>query len=333
MSIGRKERGQGNESTRISKHIEFVDVVHNEEDSQESAEIDLNNCSITTPHYTMASQNSEDLILIIAKDATECNNSEETEIPYDNTDLDKPIRGRPKKGRKRLYSEHTRAQSKNLKYANLPYHNGKKLIEPKTFKDYVCQCQKQCSNLITKEKREEEFQKYVTLGSYEAQLLYLVNCISERPKSRSYFTRNTKTNRRIPKQYSRSYRIGNTQVCRDMFLNNFQITSSKVNKCLIKFRKGLVKDGRGHNGGWNKTSEEDVDFIKQFIESLPKDNKRDKNNGRQYLKFGMPKVYELYLEEHKNYYGESKKPSSFAVVKNTFYNCFNLRCKPLKKDI
>lgn len=79
------------------------------------------------------------------------------------------LRGRPKK--KFVW-----------KYANLNYHINKKLIESKIFKDYVCHCKTQCSNFIGKEKRKEEFEKYVTLGSYEVQLLYIVNCVTDKSK-------------------------------------------------------------------------------------------------------------------------------------------------------
>lgn len=97
-------------------------------------------------------------------------------------------------------------------------------------------------------------------------------------------------------------------------------------------------DKRGQKqGGWNKTSEEDIAFIRNVINSLPKYEshyRRERNNGTQYLKLGMTvqKNYDIYLTEFKKVYGSEKKYYyvSFATLKRIFYTDFNLRCKSLK---
>lgn len=175
------------------------------------------------------------------------------------------------------------------------------------------------------------------MGSYEAQLLYIVNSVSEFPKKWSYVCNDKTVKKHNPKQFSRMYTLAGTHVCREMFVKNFQITTKKVDECLKKYRKGLIKDERGQTGGWNKTADEDVDFIKQVINTLPKYEshyRREETNGCQYFKIGttVPKIYEFYLEQHKNAYGESKKPVSIIILQRVFHKCFNVRCKTLKKD-
>lgn len=252
------------------------------------------------------------------------------------------LRGRPKKGRKRKFQDHTLAQAKDRKYLNLPYHSNKKntRLPSKTFQDYTCNCQKKCSELISREKRQEEFYKYVSLGSYEAQLLFITSSVKEKNKARTYTVNESKTGQRRPKNYSRTYTICGTEVCKALYLNNFQITSKKIDVSLKKYRSGnTIKDKRGlAQGGWNKTPQEEIDFIKNIIESLPKYEshyRREQNaTAILYLKSDMTiqKIYDLYLDKFKTVYGESKIPVSFVTLKRIFYKHFNLRCKPLKKD-
>ncbi|CAK1590203.1 unnamed protein product [Parnassius mnemosyne] len=245
---------------------------------------------------------------------------------------------RPKKGRKRKHPEHTMAQKKNVKYANLPYHGKNKLMPSKNFIDYTCKCTRQCYFRVSEENRKEEFEKYVLLGSYEAQLLYILNNVKESPKSRSYTLINNKSGKKKARQYRRNYFICDIEVCKDMFTYNFQISSKKVDISLLKKRSGTaLKDNRGKaQGGWNKTPQEDVEFIKNIINSLPKyeSHYRRENSDSKYLKPGttIEKIHEIYKDELKTVYGTLKRPVSINTFKRIFYSNFNLRCKPLKKD-
>ncbi|KAJ0169652.1 hypothetical protein K1T71_014837 [Dendrolimus kikuchii] len=93
---------------------------------------------------------------------------------------------RPKRGRKQVNSQ-LRSERKYNKYYNLEYTTTKnKKVKTKVFIDYKCTCLKNCASLITVEKRKEEFEKFVGLGSYNAQLLYIGSCIKEQNKKQSY---------------------------------------------------------------------------------------------------------------------------------------------------
>ena len=98
----------------------------------------------------------------------------------------------------------------------------------------------------------------------------------------------------------------------------------------------IYKDKRGlKQGRWNKIPEEDIDFVKNFINSLPKYEshyRRERNNGAQYLKMTVHQIYEIYVTEFKKIYGSEKKYVSLASLKRIFDMNFNLRCKPLKKN-
>lgn len=111
--------------------------------------------------------------------------------------------------------------------------------------------------------RRKEFNKFITLGSYEAQLLYICSNVTETRKKRSYISENTSSQVKKPRIFSRTYRISNIPVCRDMFLNTFQVTTQKITISLKKQRnRDNLRDCRGFSsGGWNKTPQEQIDFV------------------------------------------------------------------------
>lgn len=282
----------------------------------------------------------------LLNETIECNIDENIEISNNDSNPEQIITslGRPKKGRKRKHPDFTIAQAKTRKYANKCYlTKKKKLVEPKVFTDYSCSCQRQCYQLVSTEKRQHEFQKFVTLGSYEAQALYISRTVKENTKSRSYTVlKGNKSGKRKPREYTRIYSICGIDVCREMYINNFQVTTKKVDISLKKNRCGnILQDQRGKKGGgWNKTKDHEIEFITNIINKLPQYEshyRRDQNNDCKYLKLGMTvqTIYDLYLEEFKQINTDSEateKPVSFSTLKRIFYNNFNLRCKSLKKD-
>lgn len=336
---------QGHE-TDFSADNSDSDYVPNNEDDAESD--DSRRCSNQQGSKyvpeTESSSDSEDenlSVQVITVPAT-AHSSGEQLCGSDQASIysSETMQGRPKKGRKRKHPDHTVKEAKARKYQNLPYQRKTKKVAPKVFKSYKCKCKKKCQRLVATEIRSAAFNKFVVLGSYEAQLLYIVNHIKEIPKVRSYSsTQAPKTNKKRSKEYSRKYFIDNFEVCRDMFINNFQITSKRVDVSLKKFRSGqTLNDQRGQkSGGLNKIPDLDVDFIRTLINRLPKYEshyRRDQNSGCQYLKFGMTiqKIYDIYLDDLKTVFGAEKIPVSFGTLKRIFYKYFNLRFKPLKKD-
>ncbi|XP_022823752.1 uncharacterized protein LOC111354499 isoform X2 [Spodoptera litura] len=322
-----------------SRKISVAAIVHRDDTNNKG---DLT----THPNDINVTYTSEDsTVRTLLNETIECNPDENIEITNNDSSPDQIITslGRPKKGRKRKHPDFTVAQAKTRKYVNKCYLTKKKLVEPKVFIDYSCSCQKKCYQLVSTEKRQHEFQKFVTLGSYEAQALYISNTVKENTKARSYTVlKDNKSGKRKPKEYTRIYSISGINVCRDMYINNFQITTKKVDISLKKNRSGnTLQDQRGKKGGgWNKTKEHEIEFIKNIISKLPQYDshyRRDQNSGCKYLKLGMTvqTIFDLYLEEFNKINTDSEapeKPVSFSTSKRIFYNNFNLRCKSLRKD-
>ncbi|KAL0822827.1 hypothetical protein ABMA28_004824 [Loxostege sticticalis] len=311
-----EEDSSDQENLVRSRKIKVVAVAHNKTEKEMNTSLipdaDANDlCELTT----CANDSIND-------ETTQTSNESESLLSTNECLDSVTSAGRPKKGRKRKYQDYTLRERKQRKYENLPYQGKTKYVNSLVFRDYTCSCSKKCHQLISKEKREVEFQRYET------------------PKKRSYtVVHGNKSGNKKPKEFTRTYKIANVEVCRNMFVNNFQITPKKVDISLRKFRRDkCINDERGQSvGGWNKTQEEDVKFVKDFIDSLPKYEshyRRDQNSGCQYLKLGMTnqKLYELYLEKHKEVYEAAKAPVSFNTLKKIFFTNFNLRCKSLKKD-
>lgn len=142
--------------------------------------------------------------------------------------------GRPKKGRKRKFAEYTLSERKNRKYNNLPYQGRSNAVMPKIYKEFNCSCVRKCFLLVSNEKREAEFLKYTNIGSYEAQLMYIVSNVKETSTKRKYVCTNTKSEKRKPRKFSRSYNLSEVQVCKAMFTKTLQISSQKLTISLTK---------------------------------------------------------------------------------------------------
>lgn len=247
---------------------------------------------------------------------------------------------RPKRGRKRKFDDYTLAERKSRKYANLPYRGKSKEISAKTFQNYTCICKKQCHLKVSEEERRNEFNTFIKLGSYEAQLLYICSNVTETIKKRSYISTNTASHVKKSRNFSRTYKILNIPVCRDMFINTFQVTTQKITISLKKKRdNNNLKDCRGmSSGGWNKTSQVQINFVCNFINKIPKYEshyRRSQNGDALYLQPGltMQKMYDLYIEEFKLIHGNnSTEYISLPIFRNIFLNKFNLKFKSLKKD-
>ncbi|CAH1646166.1 unnamed protein product [Spodoptera littoralis] len=210
-------------------------------------------------------------------------------------------KGRPKKGRKRI-GIFPRCEIKKRKYDNKPYTDRKhNLIQPKEFRNMQCSCKKMCSNLVSTEERRKEFNTYMHLGSYTAQMLYITKCVEEINKKRTYQPDPNKTSK--PKEFTRVYNLGGKIVCREMFLKTLQITTQKVDTALKKMRIGSLTDQRGVTGGKNnRLSSEEYKLAEEVINKLPKykSHYRRENTDADYLQPGMTvrKMYEdYYLKE------------------------------------
>lgn len=241
-------------------------------------------------------------------------------------EINPALQQRPKKGRKRKIPNQTRKEKKIRMYTNKPYFNYKSVqIQPKEFVDFRCNCTSQCAENVPVESRRSEFDRFWSLNSYEAQNNFIAASVLEIEKKRSY-GRNTEK-----RKFSRIYKITDTKVCREMFINTLKLTTFRVNTALKKFHgRAPIGDQRGlRQGGKNKLTDERIQAVVNHINKIPKysSHYRREQTKAEYLPPGITiqKMYDMYKQEEEN-------PVSLMSYKNIFYTKFNLKIKALKKD-
>lgn len=265
-------------------------------------------------------------------------NSEEENIPEQDhvvgdldpavarTQVEESEKGRPHKGRKIKNHKQTRAAGKIKRNSNVTYYDYKgRKKDPKQFIDFDCKCVMKCRQNLPVEVRQQEFERFWSLKSYNSQINFIAAAVTEVEKKRCY-GRDTEK-----RKFSRTYRIADKVVCRNMFVTNFRITSFRVNTALKKFHgRAPLTDQRGYKqGGHNKLPDNKVQEVIEQISKIPKyisHYSRTKTEAN-FLPPGvtLPKMYEQY-------HGEYDDPVSLSCYKKIFYANFNLRCKALKKD-
>lgn len=236
--------------------------------------------------------------------------------------------GRKKKGRKRKYEDQSRSDRKRRCQGNMDYvsSRGKKVYR-KEFIGYECThtCSKKCSEKISVIERKKIFDEFWSLQNYDSQTTFVSSLVTETPVKRKY----TK-NKDKGKTYTREYSLNNVVVYRDMFVQTLWISTKRVNTALIKIRNLDIKDKRGIRGGHNKTSEEYVNSIINFINKIPKyvSHYRRENTTKLFLPTDLTiaKLYNQYEQDVQN-------PVKLSVFKKVFYDNFDLTRKKLKKDI
>lgn len=236
------------------------------------------------------------------------------------------LQQRPMRGRKRKIPNQTRQEKKIRMYTNNPYFNYKGIeVQPKVFTDFRCNCTSKCAENVTVESRKSEFDRFWSLKSYDAQTNFIAASVSETTKRRCY-------GRNIEKRkFSRIYRLAETKVCREMFINTLKVTTFRVNTALKKFHgRAPISDQRGlKQGGKNKLPDEKIQAVVNQIIKIPKytSHYRREQTEAEYLPPGMTiqKMYDMYKQEEAS-------PVSLMSYKNIFYTKFNLKIKSLKKD-
>nr|CAH7753316.1 unnamed protein product [Callosobruchus chinensis] len=233
-------------------------------------------------------------------------------------------KGRPKKGRNPKYPGQTFATRKKLKDSNKSHYTVKgKLKRAKEFCDYKCICLKRCGQRLEENMKQDLFEKFWNLASYDLQTAYIGATVNEIPIKRK------RAKDGPGKSYTRVYMLGEFEVCRDTYVRTYQISTKRINTALQKKRNCQVKDERGKSGGKKKINEETISKIIEHIKKFPtyvSQYSRSETEAK-FLPYDLTesKMYELYIEENN-------PKVSFQFFKNIFYTNFNLRRKPPIKD-
>ena len=167
-----------------------------------------------------------------------------------------------------------------------------------------CACTLKCFEKIPEEQRKRLFTGFWDSGNFDVQNSYLCGCVRVMKKKRSYSK--LPTSRR---QYTRMYYVKNgaisEQVCKKAFLSIHGISNGRLERAIqaqVKTGGTPHGDQRGRHVPGNKTSDDDIEFIKQHISSFPRYQShysRQDNPNRKYLSptLSIAKMYSLYQEK------------------------------------
>lgn len=262
-------------------------------------------------------------------------------IPVDLKD-DEAAKQNLKKNRKIKSNKSQWRKEKGNKYLNKPYRNYKGVeIKSKQFVDYDCQCTMKCREILSATEREQEFQKFWELGSYEAQAIFLIARVDEQTTKKSAKKKKDDKDedssgsegKKSKRQFSRTYILKSKQVCRDMFVKTLGITSKRINTALVKMRSKSLVDYRGlSQGGKNKISDKRYDEVVQHIRKMPRykcshmQGKYDEDYLSLPPELSLSKMYDLYSKE-------VGQPVSLSMYKKIYYGKFNFKAKGVKREV
>ena len=192
-----------------------------------------------------------------------------------------------------------------------------------------CGCTLQCFDKIPEEQRKRLFTGFWETGDFNVQNAYICGCVRVLKTKRKY-TKAPSSRRK----YSRVYYVKNgavsEQVCKSAFISIHGISSGRLERAIsaqIKKSGSPHTDQRGRHTPGNKTSDDDLAFIKAHIQSFPRYQShysRSDNPHRKYLspELSVAKMYQLYMEKCR----QEKRDTicSEWLYRKTFNESFNL---------
>lgn len=198
-----------------------------------------------------------------------------------------------------------------------------------------CLCPLRCCEKLSDEQRLKIFEHfYKTLKTKNEQTSFLVGSIDIQDKFRTY-VRGPSKREKTRYYYLRDETGSNVRVCKKVFRNTLQVSDGGIDRALKgSSETGVIKpDARGKHTPTNKRSDDDVNFIVDFLNSIPRYKShytRVHNPNKEFFPPGLnkTKLYGLYTSKCSE---ESKKPVSPFVFTDTSQNTLTLGFTDLKK--
>lgn len=229
-----------------------------------------------------------------------------------------------KNPRKRLRRESNwkKKKAQNLRNCGKEYvSNHGKIHQARSVKDYTHICRFKCNENVPEEKRQDIFQQYWDLGSWDLQTSFINSCVEK------IFPKRPNPKALKNKKSSTILKLQGFRVCKEFFLRTLDISNKRYSNVVQKKRETNIAltDKRGRHTPSNKMSESQIKFVLQHIRSFPKFKShysRAQNPNRRYLtiSLNLKKMYQLYTEKCS----EAKRPpvrlSYYRMLFNTRFN-------------
>lgn len=187
----------------------------------------------------------------------------------------------------------------------------------------VC-CLTDCLNTIPIQEREVFRKKFSLCKTSESQCIFLISHVDETP-----------LNEAVVRKFTRSYRIGPTQVCQRSFCEILEISKSRVRDALKKFREGCLESKSKRVGGNHKIPENIKDLIVNHINTFPPflTHYRWKKSEPKFAKseLAMRTMYRLFANSWRANCSEEVKPPSESTYKKVF-DSLGLNIREFRSD-
>lgn len=187
--------------------------------------------------------------------------------------------------------------NKELRQSGQAYFTSKgKYINAKKFHMFYCnvKCPHKCTQNLIEINREAIFTHFWDLKDLQSQNNFLANTVVVTNTQRVTVANSRKKN-------SRKYFLGDVQVCKAVFLNTLNISNKRINYCLnIKQKEKMCSPDRRGRTTANKVSEERINNIKEFLNSIPRYKSHYTSSDKSYFSPDLTKkiLFDLYKEKY-----------------------------------
>lgn len=234
------------------------------------------------------------------------------------------------KCKKRVRTESTwkRNVAKKKRNAGEEYVNRRNRAVPvKRFQEIENCCKDKCWEKIAPQRQQAIFRLFYDIESFDLKSAYLFSLVEVVNKLRTYTNRNGASRREKTRIYFLQNDAGDKiKVCKNFFKKVLQVSDGRISRVLVNKQEGLAApvDRRGKQTSVNKTPDEKITEVKNFIAKFPtyeSHYSRRKNPHRKYLApdLSLGKIYELYKKEYAN-----ANPVSMYIFRDVFLKKFNL---------
>lgn len=222
----------------------------------------------------------------------------------------------------------------------LPYKSKTgKLCAAKIPKNPKCSnnCRQKCTEKFTQNEREEICKSYWSIQDYKLQKEFLLRRINIKPVQTARKSVPIDKQRSTSREYG-FYKNKNVfeRVCKNYFMSTLCISTGPIETAVkhVDNNGAFTKmDNRGKQPPINKTPEEQIEEVKNHIESFPVMDSHycRKKTAKKYLEptLSISKMYDLYVEKMKK---NNKTPVKFNIYKRVFGTQYNLAFYHPKKD-
>jgi hypothetical protein len=228
---------------------------------------------------------------------------------------------------------------KTLKLTGKEHLSAKgRTVSEKRVKPCDCsKCRHKCNDQISEDIRQNMFDSFWSLGSYERQKDFICARVQEN-KTRTYLDESDQPKdkrRKVHRVYSFEVDGQTHYVCKRFVMTTLSVGEAYIDHALSNKSDGIFTgtEMRGKHTPHNKTKAELKAKVKQHIESFPtvEGHYTRRESTRKYLgaDLNITRMYQLYIEECKS---KGVDTVTQAIYRKIFNEEYNLSFHKPKKD-